>query len=69
MVAGILEGLDGCFALSHFEDKNPLKVTAISLSTQLLTLPTVSSIQKNTKALLAALHSSKQSYHNYKVLF
>ncbi|XP_066906272.1 E3 ubiquitin-protein ligase UBR4 [Halyomorpha halys] len=66
MMSGILEVLDGCFALSHLEDKNSLKSTAVSLSTELLTLPTVSGVQKNTKALLAALHPSKQTYHNYK---
>lgn len=65
-MSGILEVLDGCFAMSHLEDKNSLKSTAVSLSTELLTLPTVSGVQKNTKALLAALHPSKQTYHNYK---
>ncbi|XP_063242107.1 E3 ubiquitin-protein ligase UBR4 isoform X2 [Bacillus rossius redtenbacheri] len=69
MVSGVLEVLDGCFTLfgnNLDETKTSQKVAAIDLAMTLLTLPTPSSVQLHTKCLLAALHSTRTSYHNYK---
>lgn len=70
MVSGILEVLDGCFALhgnTPDESKSAQKSAAIEVATSLLTLPTPVSVQLHTKSLLSALHSTKTAYHNYKV--
>ena len=71
MISGILEVLDGCFILtgSNFDDRNQLRPSAITLATTLLTLPTASCIQLQTKSLLAALHPTRQAYHVYKVIY
>ncbi|XP_014258727.1 E3 ubiquitin-protein ligase UBR4 isoform X2 [Cimex lectularius] len=66
MLSGILEVLDGCFSLVNFDAKGSLKTSAISLSTTFLTLPTSPTVQKNTKSLMASLHTSRQAYHNYR---
>lgn len=64
---GILETLDGTFSLQCNEEKlASVKPICLKLSTKLLTLPTPSSIQIHSKALLSSLHSTKQQYHNYK---
>lgn len=68
MVSSILEVLDGCYTVGASSDV-VLKSTAVQLATQLLTIPTASCIQLQAKSLLAALHSTLQAYHSYKVLF
>lgn len=71
MVCGILEVLEHCFTLhSHSNtgiNADTHRSTAMNLATTLLTLPTPVLLQMHTKSLLAALHSSRQAYHNYKV--
>lgn len=67
MIAGTLEVLDACFPLYAVEDKAAAyKTAAIQAATKLLTLPTPPSMQMHSKALLSLLHTTKQSYHNYK---
>ncbi|XP_075228020.1 E3 ubiquitin-protein ligase-like protein poe isoform X3 [Lycorma delicatula] len=70
MVCGILEVLEHCFTLhSHSNtgvNADAHRSTAMNLATTLLTLPTPILLQIHTKSLLAALHSSRQAYHNYK---
>nr|CAD7412937.1 unnamed protein product [Timema poppensis] len=69
MVSGVLEVLDGCFTLfgnTMEESKLAQRGTAIEVATRLLTLPTPMSVQVHTKCLLAALHTTKISYHSYK---
>lgn len=67
LVAGTLEVLDVCFPLYTAEDKAAVhKTAAIQTATKLLTLPTPPSMQMHSKALLSSLHSTKQSYHNFK---
>lgn len=72
MVCGILEVLEHCFTLHSHSNTNVNadnhRSTAMSLATSLLTLPTPVLLQVHTKSLLAALHSSRQAYHNYKVI-
>lgn len=34
----------------------------------LLSMPAPSSVQQQTKSLLASLHTSRSAYHNHKVL-
>ncbi|KAF4529110.1 hypothetical protein B566_EDAN013679 [Ephemera danica] len=67
-MAGILEVLDGCFAVFDFSDdkQQQQKSIAINVATNLLTLPTPNSIQFCAKSLLASLHSSKVGYHQFK---
>ncbi|CAG2064198.1 unnamed protein product [Timema podura] len=70
MVSGVLEVLDGCFTLfgnTMEESKLAQRGTAVEVATRLLTLPTPMSVQVHTKCLLAALHTTKISYHSYKV--
>ncbi|CAH1990557.1 unnamed protein product [Acanthoscelides obtectus] len=67
LVVSILESLDGTFSLYSTEEKlAAFKPIALKVATQMITLPTPPSIQVHSKALLSALHSSKQLYHNYK---
>ncbi|XP_066587252.1 E3 ubiquitin-protein ligase UBR4 [Prorops nasuta] len=68
MVSGILEVLESSFAcLPPTEDaRHTLKLVAMDVGSQLLVLPTPPSLQAHTAGLLAALHSSKQSYHFHK---
>lgn len=68
MIASVLEVLESSFILSsHDDNKSSLKTTAIDVASRLLILPTPSSVQMHTTALLAALHSTKQAYHFHKV--
>lgn len=70
MVSSILEVLESSFTLSsNDESKSSLRNTAIDVASGILTLPTPPSVQMHTTALLAALHSSKVSYHSHKVGF
>ena len=39
----------------------------MNIATQLLTLPTPSNVQQNTKSLLASLYTNKAAYHAHKV--
>ena len=66
MVVHLLETLDGCFSTFSTKDESVRKV-ALDLATSLMTSPVSSCIQNQAKALLAALHPSKKSYHNHKV--
>ncbi|KAG5896473.1 hypothetical protein JTB14_005854 [Gonioctena quinquepunctata] len=67
LVVGILESLDGTFSLYPTEEKlSTFKPTTLKVATELLTLPTQPSVQIHSKALLSSLHSTRQSYHNYK---
>lgn len=47
------------------QEKN--KVAAQELATMLLSMPAPSSVQQQTKSLLASLHTSRSAYHNHKV--
>lgn len=68
MISSILEVLESSFTLSSGDEaKAPLRTTAIDVGSRLLTLPTPPSVQIHTTALLAALHSSKSTYHSHKV--
>lgn len=68
LTTGILELLDGTFTLYPFDDNlNNFKSLSIKTATKLLTMPTPPSIQMYSKSLLSVLHSSKQTYHCYKV--
>ena len=68
LLASSLDVLDGSFsALSYIDDKDPAKNTAMNIATQLLTLPTPSNVQQNTKSLLASLYTNKAAYHAHKV--
>ncbi|KAK0172054.1 hypothetical protein PV328_005423 [Microctonus aethiopoides] len=67
MISSILEVLESSFTLSSGDEaKAPLRTTAIDVGSRLLTLPTPPSVQIHTTALLAALHSSKSTYHSHK---
>ena len=52
--------------LSLLKEKS--KAGALELTTLLLFLPSPSSVQLHTKALLACLYTSRTAYHNHKVL-
>lgn len=65
MVSGLIEVLDGCLTLS--DQAGPVRSTVLTLATTLLTLPTTPQVQANTKSLLASLHTTKATYHAYKV--
>lgn len=69
MVCGILEVLDSCFTLATeaTEIRQNQRSQAVSLASHLLTLPTAPCVERHVKSVLAALHPSRQSYHNYKV--
>ncbi|XP_015606097.1 protein purity of essence isoform X2 [Cephus cinctus] len=67
MISSILEVLESSFTLTLNDDsKSTLRSTAIEVASSLLTLPTPPPVQMHTTALLAALHSTKASYHLYK---
>lgn len=53
------------FVCSWEQEKN--KVAAQELATMLLSMPAPSSVQQQTKSLLASLHTSRSAYHNHKV--
>lgn len=66
MVVHLLEILDGCFSTFSTRDES-LRSTALELATSFMTGSVSTSIQNQAKALLAALHPTKKSYHNHKV--
>lgn len=47
------------------QEKN--KAAALELATLLLSMPTPTGVQQQTKGLLASLHTSRTAYHNHKV--
>lgn len=57
--------LKNVFVCSWEQEKN--KVAAQELATMLLSMPAPSSVQQQTKSLLASLHTSRSAYHNHKV--
>ncbi|XP_069467171.1 E3 ubiquitin-protein ligase UBR4 isoform X2 [Ambystoma mexicanum] len=66
LVGSSLEALESCFALGPLMEKEKSKTSALELATALLSMPTPSSVQQQTKSLLASLHSSRSAYHNHK---
>ncbi|KAM5132251.1 E3 ubiquitin-protein ligase UBR4 [Mantella aurantiaca] len=52
--------------VNHEDLKEKSKVSALDLATVLLSMPTPSSVQLQTKSLLASLHTSRSAYHNHK---
>lgn len=68
MLASALEVLDGCFAASGVDEKDPERQTTLDLATSLLTLPTPQTVQQQTKSLMASLFANKVAYHNHKVI-
>ena len=47
--------------------KDPGHQSALDLSTKLLTLPTVATVQTQSKALLSSLFTSRAAFHWHKV--
>ncbi|XP_075046927.1 E3 ubiquitin-protein ligase UBR4 isoform X4 [Mixophyes fleayi] len=66
LVGSSLEALESCFAFGSVPEKEKTKSSALELATVLLSMPTPSSVQLQTKSLLASLHTSRSAYHNHK---
>ncbi|XP_072282664.1 E3 ubiquitin-protein ligase UBR4 isoform X5 [Pyxicephalus adspersus] len=66
LVGSSLEALESCFAFGPVPEKEKNKASALELATVLLSMPTPSSVQLQTKSLLASLHTSRSAYHNHK---
>ncbi|XP_075462125.1 E3 ubiquitin-protein ligase UBR4 isoform X4 [Ascaphus truei] len=66
LVGSSLEALESCFAFTPVPEKEKNKASALELATVLLSMPTPSSVQIQTKSLLASLHTSRSAYHNHK---
>ncbi|XP_028980055.2 E3 ubiquitin-protein ligase UBR4 isoform X4 [Esox lucius] len=66
LVVSSLEALESCFAVGSSNEKEKNKAAALELATLLLSMPTPSGVQQQTKGLLASLHTSRTSYHNHK---
>ncbi|XP_031761327.1 E3 ubiquitin-protein ligase UBR4 isoform X1 [Xenopus tropicalis] len=66
LVGSSLEALESCFAYGPVPEKEKSKASALELATVLLSIPTPSSVQLQTKNLLASLHTSRSAYHNHK---
>uniref|UniRef100_A0A4W3HBC8 Ubiquitin protein ligase E3 component n-recognin 4 n=1 Tax=Callorhinchus milii TaxID=7868 RepID=A0A4W3HBC8_CALMI len=66
LVVSSMEVLESCFAVGSSTEKEKNKQTALELATLLLSMPTPSSVQQQTKGLLASLHTSRGGYHNHK---
>ncbi|XP_068018818.1 LOW QUALITY PROTEIN: E3 ubiquitin-protein ligase UBR4 [Melanerpes formicivorus] len=66
LVVSSLEALESCFAVGPVNEKEKNKVAAQELATMLLSMPAPSSVQQQTKSLLASLHTSRSAYHNHK---
>ncbi|XP_069121893.1 E3 ubiquitin-protein ligase UBR4-like isoform X2 [Argopecten irradians] len=66
LLGSALEVLDGAFASSLCEEKDPLHQLTLDIATSLLTLPTPNSVQQHTKSLLASLFPNRLSYYNHK---
>ncbi|XP_044852020.1 E3 ubiquitin-protein ligase UBR4 isoform X3 [Mauremys mutica] len=66
LVVSSLEALESCFAVGPVNEKEKSKAAAQELATMLLSMPAPSSVQQQTKSLLASLHTSRSAYHNHK---
>ncbi|XP_060554667.1 E3 ubiquitin-protein ligase UBR4-like, partial [Ruditapes philippinarum] len=66
LLSSSLEVLDGAFSALPADEKDPLREKTLKTATNLLTLPTPSSVQQHTKALLASLFLNKTVYHGHK---
>ncbi|XP_034609555.1 E3 ubiquitin-protein ligase UBR4 [Trachemys scripta elegans] len=66
LVVSSLEALESCFAVGPVNEKEKSKAAAQELATILLSMPAPSSVQQQTKSLLASLHTSRSAYHNHK---
>uniref|UniRef100_M4AWS3 Ubiquitin protein ligase E3 component n-recognin 4 n=1 Tax=Xiphophorus maculatus TaxID=8083 RepID=M4AWS3_XIPMA len=66
LVVSSLEALENCFAVGSSNEKEKNKVAALELATLLLSMPTPTGVQQQTKGLLASLHTSRTAYHNHK---
>ncbi|XP_027698524.1 E3 ubiquitin-protein ligase UBR4 isoform X1 [Vombatus ursinus] len=66
LVGSSLEALESCFAVGPVSEKEKSKAAAQELATMLLSMPAPSSVQQQTKSLLASLHTSRSAYHNHK---
>ncbi|KAM8927577.1 E3 ubiquitin-protein ligase UBR4 isoform 2-T2 [Pelodytes ibericus] len=66
LVRSSLEALESCFTFGPVPEKEKTKGSALELATVLLSMPTPSSVQLQTKSLLASLHTSRSAYHNHK---
>lgn len=65
LVCGILEVLDSSLVLMG-GTQGPGTTNLSSLVSHLLILPTAPCVQRQVRCVLASLHPSRQSYHNYK---
>ncbi|KAK7896704.1 hypothetical protein WMY93_022029 [Mugilogobius chulae] len=66
LVVNSLEALENCFAVGSSGEKEKNKTAALELATLLLSMPTPTGVQQQTKGLLASLHTSRTAYHNHK---
>ncbi|KAL1020637.1 hypothetical protein UPYG_G00002740 [Umbra pygmaea] len=66
LVVSSLEALESCFAVGSSNEKEKNKAAALELATLLLSMPTPSGVQQQTKGLLASLHTSRTAYHTHK---
>uniref|UniRef100_UPI00358DF698 E3 ubiquitin-protein ligase UBR4 n=1 Tax=Myxine glutinosa TaxID=7769 RepID=UPI00358DF698 len=66
LVVNSFQALEHCFAVMPANEKEKSKAGALELTTLLLFLPSPSSVQLHTKALLACLYTSRTAYHNHK---
>ncbi|XP_064423992.1 E3 ubiquitin-protein ligase UBR4 [Latimeria chalumnae] len=66
LVVSSLEALESCFAIGTAAEKEKNKSAALEMATFLLSMPTPSSVQQQTKGLLASLHTNRSAYHNHK---
>ncbi|XP_033375251.1 E3 ubiquitin-protein ligase UBR4 [Parus major] len=66
LVVSSLEALESCFAVGPVNEKEKNKFAAQELAMVLLSMPAPSSVQQQTKSLLASLHTSRSAYHNHK---
>ncbi|CAG03215.1 unnamed protein product [Tetraodon nigroviridis] len=66
LVVSSLEALESCFAVGSSSEKEKNKNAALELATLLLSMPTPTGVQQQTKGLLASLHTSRNAYHNHK---
>ncbi|XP_070615566.1 E3 ubiquitin-protein ligase UBR4 isoform X3 [Erythrolamprus reginae] len=66
LVVSSLEALESWFAVGPVNEKEKTKAATQELATMLLSTPAPSSVQQQTKSLLASLHASRSAYHNHK---
>ena len=66
VVTGLLDILDGCFAVQEPSEKiDSQKSSALSVSSHLLTVPVHAKLASSNKTLLASLFPNKASYHTH----